>query len=425
MKNHRKRHNPRPVLPSRPVSLRALAEYLDLSPATVSVVVNNAPAAKAIPEGTKARVLEAARKLDYRPNFFARSLSIKRGFTIGILTPELSDGYHTMVMSGVGDHLMQEGYFHFSAHHRHRADLIEEYPRLLVGRGAEGIIAIDTALRYALPVPVVAVAGHRKIKGVTNVVLDHRRAAELVLSHLHQLGHRDIAFMRGQPFSSDSDERWQNIVAVARDLQIDIRPELTIALERDLSSPALGYPVVQQLLDRRCKFTALVSFNDMAAIGAIRALRDANLSVPDDVSVVGFDDILFADFCIPRLTTIRQPLHAMGETAARLLIRRVQGHKVRSEVAVSPELIVRETTAPPKARAPQRVFSRHSNGDTTVQAPGSQPAVTNTAQLVHPERRPANGDGTPPIASSITPAPLASAARKREARNRRGSPIKA
>ena len=85
----------------------------------------------------------------------------------------------------------------------------------------------------------------------------------------------------------------------------------------------------------------------MAAIGAIRALRVANIDVPGEVSVVGFDDILFADYCIPRLTTIRQPLHEMGETAARILVQRLQGHKVPRVVAIEPELVVRETTAPP------------------------------------------------------------------------------
>lgn len=349
--NKRGSVRPRPNGNGKPVSLKALAEYLQLSPATISVVVNDSPAAKAIPQRTKDRVLQAARKLHYQPNFFARSLSLKRGFTVGVMTPELSDGYHTLVMSGIGDHLMQEGYFYFSAHHRHKTDLIEEYPRLLMARGAEGIIAIDTLLHHNLPIPVVAVAGHRHIAGITNVVLDHRRAAELTLRHLYELGHRHIAFMRGQPFSSDSEDRWQNNVAVARELGIEIRPELTVQLERDLTSPELGYPVVQQLLAQRKKFTALVSFNDMSAIGAIRALRDAGLSVPDDVSIIGFDDIKFAAYYSPRLTTIRQPLREMGETAARILIKRVQGERHKAQVPVAPELVVRETTAPPKAKA--------------------------------------------------------------------------
>ena len=158
--------------------------------------------------------------------------------------------------------------------------------------------------------------------------------------------------MRGQPFSSDSDDRWRSILAVARELGLEIRPELTIQLERDLTSPELGYPVVQQLLQHRTRFTAIVSFNDIAAIGAIRALRDANLRVPEDVSVVGFDDISVAAYHTPRLTTIRQPLHDMGETAARILLQRLQGFKdYPEELAIPPELMIRETTASVPARS--------------------------------------------------------------------------
>jgi len=335
----------------KPVSLKILADYLGLCPATVSVVLNNVPG-RSIPAETRERVRAAARKFNYQPSLLARSLRKQRTFTVGVLVPELSDGYHTLVMSGIGDHLMSEGYFDFNAHHQHKPDMVEEYPRLLVGRGAEGIIAIDTALHHALPIPVVAVAGHRKIAGVTNVLLDHRRAAELTLRHLHQLGYRHVAFMRGQLFSSDSDDRWRSLVAVAKELGIEIRPELTIQLERDLTSPELGYPVVQKLLQQRRAFTAIVSFNDIAAIGAIRALRDANLRVPEDVSVIGFDDIQVAAYHNPRLTTIRQPLHDMGETAARILLQRMQGFKdYPVEFAVPPELIIRETTAPPNAKA--------------------------------------------------------------------------
>jgi DNA-binding LacI/PurR family transcriptional regulator len=342
MAAHKNAHNSN----GKPVSLKILADYLGLCPATVSVVLNNVPG-RSIPQETRQRVRAAARKFNYQPSLVARSLRKQRTFTVGVLVPELSDGYHTLVMSGIGDHLMREGYFYFSAHHRHKPDMIEEYPRLLLARGAEGLIAIDTALQHELPIPVVAVAGHKKILGVTNVVLDHKRAAELSLRHLYQLGHRQIAFMRGQPFSSDSDDRWRNLVAVARVLRIEIRPELTIQLEKDLTSPELGYPVVQELLRHRRKFTAIVSFNDIAAIGAIRALRDANLRVPEDVSVIGFDDINIAGYSTPRLTTIRQPLHHMGETAARILLQRLQGFKDYPEqFAVPPELIIRETTAP-------------------------------------------------------------------------------
>jgi DNA-binding LacI/PurR family transcriptional regulator len=331
----------------KPASLKTLAEYLGLSPATVSVVLNDVPG-RSIPQVTRDRIKAAAEKLNYQPSLLARSLRNRQTLTIGILVPELGDGYHTQVLSGIGDYLVQEGYFYFTAHHRHKKELIEQYSRLLTGRGAEALIVVDTALEHDFPVPVVAVAGHRHIPGVTNVILDHRRAAELALHHLYDLGHRSIAFMRGQPYSSDSESRWSSTLAVAAELGLEVRPELVVQLDRDLISPELGYPVIELLLARNHPFTALLSFNDMAAIGAIRALQDAGLRVPEDVSVVGFDDIKGAAFNNPSLTTIRQPLDEMGRTAARIALSRLQGkHEFGDEIAIEPRLVIRESTSSP------------------------------------------------------------------------------
>src|ERR1700753_3074499 len=333
--------------PSGPVSLKTLAAYLDLDPTTISVVLNQVPG-RSIPEATRERIRKAALKFNYQPSFLARSLRNRRTMTIGILVPVLADGYHAEVMTGIGDSLLEEKYFYFIAHHRHRADLIEQYPRMLISRGAEGLITIDTNLVNKLPLPVVAIAGHRRMDGVTNVVLDHHRAAELSLRHLYDLRHRSIAFMRGQPYSSDSEARWQGMVEVAKDLGLQVRPELTIQLEKDLTSPELGYPVVQQLLQNRRGFTACLSFNDVAAIGCIRALHDAGLRGPHDVSVVGFDDIKEAAFQTPSLTTIRQPLHQMGALAVQTLLEQLRpsGARECAQIAVEPELIVRESTGP-------------------------------------------------------------------------------
>lgn len=330
----------------RMVSLKQLAAHLGLNPATVSVVLNDVPG-RSIPQGTRDRIKAAARELNYQPNLLARSLRSRRTLTIGILVPELGVGYHTQVMSGIGDQLIKAGYFYFTAHHRHQRRLVENYTRMLIGRGAQGIIAIDTLLEHPLPVPVVAVAGHRHVEGVTNVTLDHARAAELVLTHLHALGHRSIAFMRGQPFSSDSDERFRHLEQTALRLGFPIDPDLVVHLDRDTTSPELGYPVVQQLLATGKRFTALVAFNDISAIGAIRALRDVRLAVPEDVSVVGFDDILVASFVTPRLTTVNQSLEEIGRIATQSLLNRIhQTEQPPEEILVLPELVVRESTGP-------------------------------------------------------------------------------
>lgn len=350
-----KRQKPGVTLqPGQPISLRTLGEYLNLSPATISLVLNNAPGVRSIPQETRDRVTEAAAKFDYRPSFYARSLRKRQSFSIGVLVPELSDSYATQVLAGVEEFLMEEGYFYLTASHRRKPDLIEEYPRLLMERSVEGFILIDTILEKSMSLPVVVVAGHRKIEGVTNVVLDQKRSAELALRHLYQLGHRKIAFMRGGSHSSDADDRWDCLMAVARDLKLPILPELCVQLELRVSTPELGFVPTNELINRGGDFTALICYNDIAAIGAIRALMNHNLRVPDDISVVGFDDIQGAAFHNPSLTTIRQPLHEMGAVAARILLQRIRGQATFPDaVPIHPELVIRESTCPPRPRRPR------------------------------------------------------------------------
>ncbi len=345
-----KRQKPAATMqPGQPISLRTLGEYLNLSPATISLVLNNAPGVRSIPQDTRDRVTQAAAKFDYRPSFYARSLRKRQSFSVGVLVPELSDSYATQVLSGVEEFLIEEGYFYLTASHRRKPDLIEEYPRLLMERSVEGFIVIDTILEKSLSLPVVVVAGHRKIEGVTNVVLDQKRAAELALRHLYQLGHRKIAFMRGGSHSSDADDRWNCLMAVARDMKIPVLSDLNIQLELRVSTPELGFAPTNELIDRGVDFTALVCYNDIAAIGAIRALMNHRLRVPEDVSVVGFDDIQGAAFHNPSLTTIRQPLHEMGMVAARILLQRIRGQATFPDVVpIHPELVIRESTCPPR-----------------------------------------------------------------------------
>jgi len=333
--------------PEQPVNLKSLAEFLGLAPATISLVMNRSPASRSIPKRTKDRILAEAKRLNYRPNFLARSLRHQRSFTIGVVVPEVSEGYASMVMSGIEDDLLREGYFYFVVSHRHRADLIEEYPKILLERAVEGIIAVDTPCACALPVPIISVSGHREVEGVTNIVLDHSLAARLALQHLFQLGHRKIAFIKGQAFSSDTESRWRAIHEAAGELGLCVNPKLTVRLEGDSSSPALGYEVTKQLLSAGGDFTALFAFNDVSAIGAMRAIRDTGRKIPGDISVVGFDDIQSAAFQSPGLTTVRQPLRRMGEIAAQTLLQRIDQSKngrPPKSITVEPELIIREST---------------------------------------------------------------------------------
>lgn len=337
------------------VTLKTVAEHVGLTSGTVSVVLNDSPAARSVPQETKDRIVAAARELNYRPNFFARSLRVKRTFTIGVITLEIGGPYGSMVISGIERYLQQRGFFFLVVAHRNDPVLLETYSHILLERGVEGFITIDTSVSEAPSIPTVAVAGHRQVKGVTNLVIDHRRAAEMALEHLRDLGHRDIVFMKGPASSSDSEDRWKAILEVSAGLGMGTSKELLIGLEGSEVTADLGYELVKKFLARNRKpFTALFAYNDTSAIGAIRAIREAGLSVPEDISVIGFDDIEAAIYNNPPLTTVRQPLQRMGEIAAETVLNRIDNREIQvSEIAIEPEFIARASTARARSSRPQ------------------------------------------------------------------------
>src|SRR6266700_3247398 len=315
----------KPLLRSEPkVTLKTIADHLGLTPGTVSAALNNSPAARSIPEHTKNRIIEAAQALNYRPNFFARTLRLRRTYTIGVIAEEIGDAYGAMVISGIEEYLRKNDYFFLTVIHRHDPKLLQTYAQMLLTRGVEGL---------------------------TNIVLDHKRAARLALEHLRDLGHEEIAFIKGQPFSSDSGVRWSAICEAAQELGIRIRPELTVQLEGTDSTPAIGYPFAKQLLARKHPFTALFAYNDISAIGSIWAIHEAGLRVPQDISVVGFDDIPGAAYANPGLTTVGQPLIRMGQIAAQTVVDQIEGRgEYVPEIAIEPEFVVRESTGPAPIR---------------------------------------------------------------------------
>lgn len=229
---------------------------------------------------------------------------------------------------------------------------------MLIDRAVEGLILLNTPVAEALRVPVVAISGHHRVPGVTNIVVDNKKGTLAALEHLVELGHRRIAFFKGHRGSSDTEYRWRSVLRAAAQLGIEVRPELTIQLQRDVENPGPsvpeeGYDTAQKLLATRERFTALFAFNDISAIGAVRAFRDAGLRVPEDVSVVGFDDIQAAAYLTPRLTTVRQPLRQMGEMAAQVLLMRISNGngKAPQLISLAPELVVRESTGPVRVLA--------------------------------------------------------------------------
>ena len=335
--NAKKRH---------PVTLQVLADRVGLTKGTCSAVLNKSAASRSVPPHTQARILQAARELNYRPSFYARNLGVKRTYMIGVITQEIGDFYGSPIINGIAGYLRRENYCFLTVAVRDDPKLVETYSHLLADRGVEGLITVDTDIDRPLPLPAIAIPGHNRVKGVTNIVLDHRKAAWLALNHLFELGHKEIAFMKGPHESPDSKDRWKGICRVVEELSISLRAQLIVQLEGRDTTPQLGYPVATQLLSRGQPFTALFAYNDVAAIGAINALQDAGLRVPDDVSVVGFDDIRIAVHNNPSLTTVRQPLERMGELAARTLLKRIEHHEDGTGgIDVEPEFVVRNSTA--------------------------------------------------------------------------------
>jgi LacI family transcriptional regulator len=328
-------------------TLKTLAQHLGLTPGTVSAALNDSAAARSLPEHTKQRILEAAREFNYRPNYFARSLRLRRTYTIGVIAEEIGDAYGAMIISGAEEYLRKSNYFFLTVCHRHDPKVLQTYSQLLLARGVEGFITTDTSITAPLGRPTVAVSGHERVDGVTNIILDHKLAARLALTHLAELGHEEIAFLKGHRLSSDSATRWEAICEVAAELGIRIRPELTIQIDSTVSTPHLGYPYAKELLTRRRPFTALFAYNDVSAIGAMWAFRESGLRIPEDISVVGFDDIPAASFADPGLTTVRQPLERMGEIAARTLVEQIEGLADSThQITVEPEFVVRASTGP-------------------------------------------------------------------------------
>ena len=230
------------------VTLRTLATHLGLSLTTVSVVgVTHSPAAQAIPLATRKRILAAASELHYRPNYFARSLRNKQNMSVGVLVSEMSEGYFTLVMNGVEEYLMAAKSFYILASHFWQPELLEEYPKMLLERWVDGLLLVNTPTPSRVHVPIVSISGHQEVAGVTNIQLNHKLAARLALKHLSDLGHRRVAFMKGQEQTVDTDYRWKEIIETARACGMELHQELLIKLTENSWSPALGYGPVKAL----------------------------------------------------------------------------------------------------------------------------------------------------------------------------------
>lgn len=347
---------------SKPPGLKEIAAHLGLSPASVSMVLNDVPLARAMTPATRKRILEAARDFNYRPNLLARSLSKRETRTIGVIVPEATDGYYTRVMRGIEEALLDAGYLYLTVSHLSREDLLREYPLLLRQRAVDGMLFLNTRIAEPTGMPMATISYNSDEPNTTSVTVDQRVGTRMQIEHLATLGHRRILMMRGQSTCLESGERWRLLLKAAKSSGIEVRPELSLEMDHHQLTPELAYDRVRAVLRAGHRFTAVCAFNDTSAIGAMRALADAGIACPHDVSIIGFDDISLAGFITPRLTTIRQPLEAMGRRAAEALIARIREPEAThaTKITLPPELVVRESTAP----APRAV--RRSGATTSV-----------------------------------------------------------
>ena len=346
---------------STAVTIRDVAERSGFSSATVSIVLNNAPLARYIPDTTKGRIQRAAAQLGYRPNLFARSLRSRRSHTVGVMVFDMTDPYCTLVLRGIENCLYQSSFLPILTDVHNERSRFERYLEMLLDRRIEGLIVLANWLFVDINVladleksniPTAIVGMELKTGNVSSVIVDNMLGAQAALEHLVSLGHRKIAFIRGPHQLSDTQPRWRGVRSLARERGLKLDPKLIVDLpeSRDpFSSFEDGYKLTEELLHRRHPFTALMAFDDMSAFGAIRALAKAGISVPGQCSVIGFDDVAPAAFYHPGLTTIRQPMEVMGAAAATLVVEAINAALEKKPARaihrkVAPELIVREST---------------------------------------------------------------------------------
>jgi len=343
------------------VTIRDVAKESGFSSTTVSIVLNNAPLARYIPATTKKRIERAAKMLGYRPNLFARSLRSKRSHTVGVMVFDMTDPYCTLVLRGIENSLYQSSYLPILTDVHNERGRFERYLEMLLDRRVEALIVLANWLFVNIDVladlerssiPTVMIGRELQTDSVSSVIVDNELGAHAALEHLYALGHRKIAFIRGPKTLADSAPRWKGVrtFAKAHGLEIDARLVVDLPESSDpVSSFEAGYKLTEDLLKQRHSFTALMAFDDMTAFGAIRALAKAGLRVPEHCSVIGFDDVAASGLYTPPLTTVRQPMEAMGAMAVSLALDGINAVLEKREVAavhrkMAPELAVREST---------------------------------------------------------------------------------
>jgi len=343
------------------ITIRDVAKESGFSSTTVSIVLNNAPLARYIPAVTKKRIERAAKKLGYRPNLFARSLRSKRSHTVGVMVFDMTDPFCTLILRGIENSLYQSSYLPILTDVHNEGSRFERYLEMLLDRRVEGLIVLANWLFLDInlladleksSIPTAMIGCELKNDSISSVMVDNELGAHLALEHLYTLGHRKIAFIRGPKTLADSAPRWKGVRLFAQASGLELDPKLIVDLpeSRDpISGFEDGYKLTEDLVKRKRQFTAIMAFDDMTAFGTIRALAKASICVPEQCSVLGFDDVAPSALYTPSLTTVRQPMEVMGTTAVSIVVEGINALLEKREVGavhrkVAPELVVREST---------------------------------------------------------------------------------
>jgi LacI family transcriptional regulator len=343
------------------VTLQDVARASGFSTSSVSIVLNDAPLSRYVAPKTKDHIRKTAQAMGYHPDAFARSLRRRRSDTIGVLVFDISDPFCISLLRGIEHTLYPTAYLPIIIDADNRRDQFERYLEMLVGRRVEGLVVvanwlfsdIDPLSRIANNViPTVVVGRDLTQNSIQSVVVNNEEGGYAAMQHLYGLGHRRIAVLRGPKEMNDSTRRWAGIQRFASEVGLQLEPRLTSQLPSAMdpdSSFDGGLRLTNEFLETGMKFTAILAFDDNAALGAMRALWKVGRRVPDDCSVIGFDDIPLAGICSPGITTIRQPMIDMGKLATRLVLEAMASPKDHPTVSnllhmMPPELVVRDST---------------------------------------------------------------------------------
>jgi DNA-binding LacI/PurR family transcriptional regulator len=352
------------------VTLLDIARTSGFSISTVSIVLSEAPLSQNVAPRTREHIRKIASQLGYHPDAYARSLRRRSTQTIGILAFDLSDPFCVPILRGIHEGLHEAGYLPLMMDAQTQRTLFDNYLHMILERRAEGVVVIaswvfeETNLLGDVRknnVPIVIVGRDLTTRGIGSVLVDNEAGGAIAMRHLLELGHRRIAVIRGPQQMCDSEPRWAGIQRVAQEHGVEIDARLVFELP-GLVDPTSGFEggvrCTKEMLGSGIPFTAVIAFDDLTALGVVRGLSESGIRVPQECSVMGFDDVLPAAVATPPMTTVRQPLKEMGlEAATRVLeaIRRGQGGEEKPWLHMpTPELVVRMSTDAPIAQVPAR-----------------------------------------------------------------------